>query len=227
MDIKIECQPAYAMAYISLDVGESVLVEQGAMAAMSAGVSVSAGMGPGGVGKAVMRRAFGGESLFMGRYTAELHGAWVAVTPRYPGDIAEVDIDAGHGYRFEAGSFLAASEEVHVDVKYAGARSVIQREGITMLGVHGQGKALVCSYGGVQRFNLPDGATMIVDTGHLVGMSDTVSMKVGPLSGVATSVITGEGLVAELTGPGCVFVQTRAETQLRSWLFPEKKQNRS
>lgn len=225
MDVRIECQPSYAMAYLSLDVGESALVEHGAMAAMSAGISVGVGIGPGGIAKAVLRKTLGGESFFMGRYTADLHGAWVAVSPKFPGDITLVHVTPGHSYAFEAGAFLAASEGVDVDVKYAGVRTVLLREGATMLGVRGTGKALICSYGGIQSFDLPDGATMIVDTGHLVGFAETVTVKIGPLSSLTTAMATGEGLVAELTGPGEVFIQTRAEQQLQTWLLPDKQQN--
>jgi uncharacterized protein (AIM24 family) len=34
--------------------------------------------------------------------------------------------------------------------------------------------------------------------------------------------MSGEGIVARLTGPGPVFIQTRAEQGLTSWLAPSR-----
>lgn len=224
--MKLTCAPSYSMAYCYLSAGESVLVERGGMAAMSSGLEVSAGIGSGGVAKAAMRRAFGGESFFMGRYRAVIHGAWVAVAPPYPGDIAVVDLTGNDdGMRLETGSLLAAADTVEVNVRYAGLGVVALREGATMLHVGGHGKVLVGSYGGIQQFTLREGEQVIVDTGHLVGFADTVQLRVGPLSGVAVSAITGEGLVAQLSGPGLVLIQTRAEQGMRDWLSPDRAQN--
>jgi uncharacterized protein (AIM24 family) len=41
----------------------------------------------------------------------------------------------------------------------------------------------------------------------------------------ATAITGGEGLVAVLEGHGVVLVQTRAEQELRNWLFPDKAPN--
>lgn len=226
VDVNLTCAPSYTIAYCTLAYGESVLVERGGMAAMSAGLEVSAGLGSGGVAKAAMRKAFGGESFFMGRYKAAVHGAWVAVAPPYPGDIMVLDLHGhGDGMRLESGALLAASEDVDINVKYAGLGSIVLREGATMLHVGGHGKVLVSSYGGIQQFNLREGESIVLDTGHLVGFSDTVRMQVGPLSGITTSAITGEGLVAHLTGPGLVLMQTRAEQGIVDWLMPRRAQN--
>jgi uncharacterized protein (TIGR00266 family) len=224
MRVNITCSPSYSMAYCFLDADESVLVESGAMAVMSAGVRVSAGVGPGGVVKATMRRALGGEGFFMGRYTADVQDAWVGVAPRYPGDVAVEELH-GPGLLVEQGAMLAVTDGVDVDVRWAGMRSIVLREGATLLHCDGTGTLLVGSYGGIQRFELAPGEQLIVDTGHLVAFSDTMKIRVGPLSSVATSAIVGEGLVAVFEGPGLILVQTRAEQALANWLFPDKRQN--
>jgi uncharacterized protein (TIGR00266 family) len=225
MDVRLTCSPSYTLAYCHLAASEVVMVEAGAMAAMSAGVRTSGSVGPGGIGKAVMRKALGGEGFFMARYQAELEGAWVAVAPRYPGDIAAERITPDAGMLIEQGSLLAVSQGLSVDVKYAGVRNIVLQEGVTLLRVSGDGDLLAGTYGGLQRFVLGDGEQVIVDTGHLVGFSDTVKTKIHMLGGAATSVVSGEGLVGVITGPGVVLMQTRAEQALRSWLFPDRSQN--
>jgi uncharacterized protein (TIGR00266 family) len=196
------------------------------MAALSSGIEVKTGTG-GGVTKGLMRKALGGESFFLGRYLAKIHGAWVAVAPKYPGDIITLDVDDSHSYMTQTGSMLALGDGVSMDVRASNLTNILSREGITMLRLHGQGKAVLCSYGGLQHFDLEPGQQMIVDTGHLVAYSDGMSMHAGFLSGFTTAATTGEGLVAQLVGPGEVFMQTRAEAQLRNWLIPERAQNDS
>jgi uncharacterized protein (TIGR00266 family) len=195
------------------------------MASMSDGIAMRADAGPGGLGKGLMRKALGGESLFMGRYEALVEGAWVAFAPKFPGDITEIALDGGIGIVAESGSLLALSGAVNADVRWAGVRNIVLREGATMLHLTGEGTALVCSYGGIVRHDLAPEQRMIVDTGHLVAYSDTVAVRVGPLSGLVAAQFSGEGLVAELTGPGTVFIQTRAESDLRSWVLPKRAQN--
>lgn len=223
MQVQLECSPSYTLAYCYLALGETVYVESGAMVMMSEGLEVAGGVGPGGISSAAVRKIFGGQNFMMGRYSATHQGAWVAAAPPYPGDIASIDLQQ-ETFHVQQGSLLAVSENIDFDVKYAGVRSIVLREGATMLRLSGTGQILVSSFGGLQRFDLGGEDRLTVDTGHLVGLSDTVGLRVEPLSGVKTSVLTGEGLVARLSGPGTVFVQTRAEQELRSWLAPHRAQ---
>lgn len=222
MEVKLACQPSYTLAYCFLGAGETVYSERGAMAALSAGVKVGANTGTGGISKALLRHEMGGESLFMTKYTAEVHGAWVALAPRYPGDIQLVEVYEGMQLLIQSGSLLGHSEGVEVDVKWAGVRNIVLREGATLLRAHGDGEVLIAAYGGLQRFDLAEGEEMVVDTGHLVAYGASVAVKIGMLGGARVAAMSGEGVVARLTGPGPVFVQTRAEQGLRSLIAPTR-----
>lgn len=237
MDIRFSHQPSYTLGFCVMSVGESLLVERDGMVQMSDGIDVSGGLGPGGVAKAALRKTLGRESFWMGRYRATYEGAWVAVAPRFPGDLAVVDLDrlGGRGVLVEAGALVAAAGPgpdgnggVAVDVKWAGVRAIVLREGATLLHLSGSGMALVGSFGGIDAIPLAEGETRYVDTGHLVGFTDDVDIKVGPLGGVVASATTGEGLVAKVTGPpggAMIWTQTRSEQGLTGWLFPAKHQN--
>lgn len=237
MEIKLTHKPSYTQAYVILERGESLLVERDGMVQMSDGLDVSGGFGPGGAAKAALRKTLGGESLLMGRYTATYHNAWIAVSPRYPGDMAVIDLErlGGRGVAVEQGALVACAGPngrhagVDVDVRWAGVGSMLVREGMTMLRLSGHGCALIGSYGGIEAIPLADGETRFVDTGHLVGFTDDTRIQVGPLGGVVASGMTGEGLVAKLTGaPGggsVIWTQTRSEQGLTGWLFPDKQQN--
>lgn len=225
MQISISSQPAYSMAVVRLDYGESINCESGAMAMMSGSIKVQ-GRIQGGILRGAIRKAFGDESFFMARYTAEAQDAWVALAPRYPGDIAVIDITPGEDVLIEAGASLGFSEGVTLDTQFSGIRTIALREGATVLRASGSGPMLICSYGGIEAISVRPGEELIVDTGHLVAWTASMDRRFGPLGDVVTSVTTGEGLVGQLTGPGTVWVQTRAEVGMREWLFPAKWQNK-
>jgi len=219
VDVEIVAQPSYSMAYLRLGADESAVVEAGAMAAMSAGMEARGELS-GGLAASILRRYLVSEPLFFARYTAHIHNAWVAVAPRYPGDIHTVKLQPGEELHVEAGSLLAHSDGVESGVRFAGLKSVLVREGALVLGLYGEGTAVLGSYGAFQQFVLGDGEQILVDTGHLVAWSPTLKFRVGPLMGPLSSLFTGEGLVAEITGPGRVLMSTRSPQSLRGWLFP-------
>ena len=224
MKVDIQCSPAYSIAYVKLAADESVRCVSGAMALMSAGIKASAGTGPGGIGGAGLRKLAGGTSFFMGKYTAKTEGAWVGLSPRYPGDVTPVPINGT--FYAESGSLLALSDGLHVSVRPANIGNVLAKEGITLLAITGEGLALLSSYGAIQSFDLGNGQDLTVDTGHMVGYESHVKVDFGMLGGLVTAAASGEGLVSRFHGPGKVYIQTRAEVDIRNWLFPDRKQNR-
>jgi uncharacterized protein (TIGR00266 family) len=223
--VNITSRPAYSIAYLRLDAGESVFCEAGAMVAMSGGVEASATL-PGGVVRAAVRRVIAQESLVMSRFTARIHGAWVAVAPRFPGDVSSLAVEPGNDICLQSGALLAHSAHVDVAAGVGNIQTLALREGATVLRASGAGELLVAAYGALERFDLRDGEQLVIDSGHVAAWTAGMQLRIGPLKGLVSAQLTGEGLVGEFTGPGTVFVQTRAEQQLRSWLFPERGQDR-
>lgn len=228
MKIDVRHSPAYSVAYCHMAVGEIMRAEAGAMIAMSGGIQVQADAGPGGVAKGLLRKVFVGEGLFMTRFTSQAHGAWVALASKYPGDIIPITIggDTSRGIVAEAGSLLALSDGLEADPRWAGVQMVAMREGATMIRIHpnrgAHGHVLLAAYGGIEPFDLADGQTLVFDSGHVVAFTEGMKVRVGPLAGLVTSALSGEGLVAEITGPGRVWTQTRSVIDAHSWLFPKK-----
>lgn len=224
MRVTVEGSPAYAIAYCHLTAGETVFLEPDAMAVMSDGVQAGASAG-GSVAKGLIRKALGGESFFLGAYTAQVTGAWVAATPKFPGDVSALDLASAGPVLAQSGSLVAFDDKVDVTVRAAGISSAVSTRGLTLLRVSGSGTAVLGSYGAIHAFDVQQGQSLTVDTGHLVAFTEGMNHEVGFMSDVVTSTATGEHFVSRLTGPGRLLVQTRAENQLRSWLLPERAQN--
>ena len=224
MQVDISSRPAYSLAYVKLENGESVFAEAGAMVAISGGIEASATLN-GGVVRSALRRIVTQESMIMTRFTARVYGEWVALAPRFPGDIASLEVTPGHDMIVQSGSLLGHSEHVDVTAAVGNLQSLALKEGATVLRAVGAGTLLIAAYGGLERFELRAGEQIIVDSGHVTAWSASLGFRVGPLKGVLSSALTGEGIVGEFTGPGVLYVQTRAEQHLRSWLLPERSQD--
>lgn len=225
MKVTVTCQPSYALAYLALGADEEVYIERGCMASCSDGVTLTAGFGGEGMGKAIMRRYLGREPMLFSRVHAAIEGAWVSVAPAYPGDIDSITLAQGESILVEAGALLAYSRGLSTGVAFSGLRTTLMHEGMTMLHLDGPGQAILSAYGAIESFDLEPGQCFTVDTGHIVGFSASLTYDVGPLGSITRSVTTGEGLVARFTGPGRVLTQTRAERNFREWLLPETPQN--
>lgn len=223
MDIQISHDPSYAMATAVLEAGEHVIAEAGAMVMMSDGVKVSAST-QGSVTRAIGRKFLSQESFFQVKYTGLANGAWVALSPALPGDLHVVDLPAA-GLTIQSGSYLASSSDVDLRTDFGGLARIVGKEGAFILNASGRGHVVLSAYGGIQRIDLLAGQRLVVDTGHYVASAADMPYEIGLLEGVVTSALSGEGLVASLTGPGPVFVQTRSPVELRSFMYPDRPQN--
>jgi uncharacterized protein (TIGR00266 family) len=143
--------------------------------------------------------------------------------PALPGDIAVIELD-GQELLVQSGSYLAASAGVQVDTKWSGAKTFFGGEGLIMLRVTGKGTLIVSSYGAIHPVELTAGQSYVVDTGHLVTFESHMKYQVKKVGGWKSTLFSGEGLVAELTGPGRLTLQTRSQDAFLSWLIPKLPQ---
>ena len=175
----------------------------------------------GGLLKSLSRSLLGGESFFLNTYTAKQQGDLVALAPPLPGDIAVIDVEEGQELLVQSGSFLASSVGVQVDTKWSGAKTFFGGEGLIMLRVSGQGKLIISSYGAIHAIELAEGQSYVIDTGHLVSFNANMSYQVKKVAGWKSTLFSGEGLVAELAGPGRLTLQSRSQDSFLSWLIPK------
>ena len=118
-------------------------------------------------------------------------------------------------------SILAGDTSLVVDTKFGGAKSFFGGEGLFVLKVSGQGLLLVSSFGAIHRRVLRPGERYVIDTGHLVAWEGHMPYNIRKAaSGYFRSFLSGEGLVAEFTGPGEVLIQTRNLAAFASMLKP-------
>lgn len=203
----IQHQGSFALAVVNLGPEQAISAEAGAMVSMSANVDLESQMKGGVFG--ALKRAVGGESAFVSTFTSRGGPGEVTFAPGAPGDIAGIEMN-NQTFMVQSSSYLAGDTSLVVDTKFGGARSFFGGEGLFVLQVSGTGLLLVSSFGAIHRKTLRPGERYVIDTGHLVAWEGHMQYNLRKAaSGFFKSFLSGEGMVAEFSGPGEVLIQTR------------------
>jgi uncharacterized protein (TIGR00266 family) len=218
MQLEVQYGPSYALGVISLNAGEKIQAETGAMVSMSDTIKMDTGV-QGGLISGLKRSVLGGESFFINTFTAEAPGE-LTVAPALPGDVLALEV-ADAPMLVQSGSFLAATPDVTIDTKWGGGKTFFSREGLFLLKCTGRGTLFLSSYGAIHLVELADGQRYNVDTGHMVAFDESVKYEVGRSGGWKSTLLGGEGLVCKLTGPGRFYLQTRSPDSFLAWLLPQ------
>lgn len=225
---EIKYQPSFSLAIVSLERGEQVMAESGAMVSMSPTIKLEAGMSGGGVFGAV-KSAMGGESLFRTTFTAESGPGEVTLAPSALGDIMAVEL-RGETFFVQPGSYMAGDPRLAINTQ-GSVRGMLSGEGLFLLTVQGSGLLLLSSFGAIHQKLLAPGEEYIVDTGHIVAFDASVDYRLekvtgksqgvgGFLKGLVQSALTGEGFVCRYRGPGKIYIQTRQLPGFARQLLP-------
>jgi uncharacterized protein (TIGR00266 family) len=207
--VEATIRPGQAPAVIvSLQPGERLTSEAGAMMFLSGDISMDVEM-PGGLAGGLKRKLLAGESLFLTRYEARGAGA-VGITGPFPGSIRQHELDGE--IICERHAYLAHHGEIAIESALAQKLGMGFRgggEGFFLQRLRGTGTVWLHGGGDFLDFDLVAGQRLIVDTGCMVMVSPTVSYEVKLQGGVAKSLFGGEGLfLVHMTGPGHVTLQT-------------------
>lgn len=219
MEIDIQYRPSYSLAIVKLSPNERIRAESGAMVSMSPTVSIET-RAEGGLFKSLGRALLGGESFFQNSFQAGIEGGEVSLAPQLPGDITLIALKDNSRLMIQSGSYLASEANVDLTTKIS-IKAFLSAEGISMLEASGNGKILVSSYGAIFERELKEGEKYIVDTTHLVAFDANMNVVPRTAGGIKSTLLSGEGLVIEMTGPGRIYIQTRSPKSLIDWIIPQ------
>ena len=199
---------SFALAVVNLQPEQSISAEAGAMVSMSGNVDLHSELKGGVFG--ALKRAVGGESAFVSTFTAKSGAGEVTLAPGAPGDVAGIEMN-NQTFMVQSSSYLAGDTGLQVDTKFGNAKSWLGGEGLFLLQITGTGLLLVSSFGAIHRKTLRHGEQYVVDTGHLVAWEGQMqyNLRKAAKGGFFRSFLSGEGLVAEFSGPGEILIQTR------------------
>ena len=215
MNFTIDGNPDYGQVRVRLGPGETFIAESGAMAWMDSGIDVKARL-LGGFLPALIRKLTGGESLFVGEYTADRQGS-VTFSPSRPGMVVQRTLSGG-SITLTAGSFMACTPGIELKTKFGGLRSLFSGEGLFFVECSGSGELFFNSFGGIVEKDV-DGS-FVVDTSHVVAWDPGLTFSIRGMGGIKSTLLSGEGLAMEFSGTGKLYLQTRTLGGAASWLTP-------
>lgn len=215
MKVTVNGKPVFAHVIVELEPGETFIAESDSMSSMSAELDMAAKFN-GGLINALLKKYFGGESLFVNHFTNNTNKTLnLHLTQPTPGDIEVKELN-GNSYCLQRGSYIASDPGVKMGVKWAGFGSFIGGEGLFKLVVSGQGKVIFGAYGGIIEKEIH--GEYIVDSGHLVAYEPYMKLKPQLSGGIFGSLFGGEGFVTRVEGKGKIYLQTRNISGLASWV---------
>lgn len=215
MQTDVRFRPSFATVFVTLMPGESLVAEADAMASMSTHIDMTTRWN-GGFFKAILRRLFGGETLFVNEFSCPKSQSSVdlVLTQPTPGDIQSLELKGNVMY-LQRGAYIASTPGVTLGLGWAGLASWFGGEGLFRLRVSGTGTVWFGGYGGV--FEKTVNGEYVVDTGHLLAYEPTLSMSVGLSGGIFSSFFGGEGFVSRIRGQGKIYMQSRSLDGLAAW----------
>lgn len=208
MQTETEFSPSFSMLKFRLRQGQSVQAEKGAMMYKHKNIDIQTHGRKGGILKGVVTSALGSESFFVNTFTATHGPGELALVGPTMGDIKVIDVSM-QGIILQSGAYLASDPSVQLDTKWQGLRGFLSERDFVMLHAAGPGKVWVSSFGGIIERELQVGEMLSVDTGHLVAFPETMQFSVHRVGGWKSTILSGEGLVTDLVGPGKILMQTR------------------
>jgi len=219
MKYEIKYKPSYAMLVVTLDQGETITAESGAMTYMDPTIEAHTRKREKSLFGSLGLSIIGGQSFWVNDYTATAGTAEAAFVSAPVGDIETLEVKPDKGYIIQKSAYIASTETVDLDVKWEGFTKGLFGQGLFMLKATGNGLLFINTFGAIDTHTLKPGQTMIVDNFHLVGFSDTCSYKVTKFGGLKETLLGGEGLVTQITGPGEVYIQTKNLREFVDWLW--------
>ena len=219
MRYEIKYKPSYSMLVVNLEQGETITAEAGALTYMDPNIEVHTRKREksllGSLGLAIIGR----QSFWVNDYTASEGAGELGLVSAPVGDIEMLEIKPDQGYVIQKAAYVASTQNVDLDVQWEGFTKGLFGQGLFMIRVSGSGNLFINTFGAIDKHTLKPGQSMIVDNFHLVAFSSTCNYKVTKFGGLKETLLGGEGLVTNITGPGDIYIQTKNLKEFVDWLW--------
>ena len=227
MEVELIHRPGNTAAKVSLNVGETITAEAGAMIAMSGNMDITTTTHKKkqkGFLKAA-KRMLAGESLFLNHFEPKDKPGEVFFGTSLSGDMMTLDLDK-ESLVVQSGSYLASEEGVEVDLGWQGFKSLLSGESVFWLNLKGSGKIIVSSFGAIYPVQI-DGE-YIVDSGHIVAFDETLDFSITKAGkSWLHSYLGGEGLVCKFKGTGTIWCQSHSVSSFGQALRPSLRMRKA
>ncbi len=169
-----------------------------------------------------LKRVLAGETFFMNTFKALDEGS-LGLAPSFPGDLMHLPLKQNESWILFSGCFVASSVHFETQTNFLGLkRSFFGGERAFYLQIdalNGPGDLFIGAMGAFFEITLVKDQLFNCDNGHLVAMESSVSFDIKKVGGLKSTFLSGEGVIAQLKGPGRVIMQSRNPREFALWLY--------
>jgi uncharacterized protein (TIGR00266 family) len=218
MKVELDKNQTFPIATITLNVNESVIAESTTLVGMDPWIQVETKVRAGQI-RPYMQGQAESEAYYLNTYKPAERPGVLMLAPRLLGSIYRYEMqENGDRLLITIDSFLGAEESISIETAWRGATAFQSDSGLQMLRCHGQGQLLLSSFGSIVTKELGARESFTADIAHLVGFTDQVDMRFRRLGGINATLFHGQEILADLHGPGRVYLQTRSQDIFFNWV---------
>lgn len=221
VEYEIKYRPSYSLLEVQLPPEGIITAEAGAMTYMSSNIEVKTRtrMKESGLWGTIKVSLLGGETLFINDYISRGGPGKVGFVSAPLGDITSLDVKPEKGYIVQSAAYIASTSGVKLDTEWQGFTKGLFGQNLFMIKTLGEGDIFINTFGAIDKHELKEGETLVVDNFHLAALSAACQYKVRMFGGLKSTILGGEGLVTDITGPGEVYIQTKNPQEFVNWLW--------
>jgi uncharacterized protein (TIGR00266 family) len=213
----IDKRPSYAVLRTTMDRGDRLMAETGAMISRSENVHTEAEVGGGeGIGGMIKSAVSSSRDLIENAFEARADGAELTLAPDHPGDLFGVDVGQDGPIKVNSGSTLAWEPTVERSTAFNDAGGFFSSGSLRVLELSGTGRAFLSAYGSIVETDVTRDDATVVDTDHLIAWTDSLSVSREQDGSIKSAMLGGEGIVSKFSGEGRVWIQTRNPAVFRA-----------
>ena len=212
---------SFPIVICTLQKGETMKDESGAMAFMTSNMKMETSTG-GGLLKG-LGRALAGDSIFQNFFTAEADNQQIGFSSYCPGKIIPIKLDGTNTIIGQKSSFLAAENSINIDMYFKKklGTGLFGGEGFILQKFTGTGMVFLEIDGEVIEYDLEAGEELLLDSGHIAAMEESVDFDIERVKGAKNMLFGGEGLFfSKIRGPGKIWIQTMPISKLAEAIIP-------
>ena len=214
-------KPTFSYLRVFLKQGQKIQAEGGSMTFFDPTLEISTKKASKGILKS-LKRVFAGETFFMNTFEARADG-YLGLSPPFPGAMMHIPLNQNESWTLFSGSYIASSIHFETQVSFLGMKKAfLGGERAFMLKIdalNGPGDVFIGAMGAFFEITLADDQIFNCDNGHLVAMESTVNFEVKTVGGLKSTLLSGEGFITQLMGPGRVIMQSRNPREFAMWLY--------
>lgn len=220
-EFEIIDRPTFSYLKILLKQGQKIKAERGAMMFFEPTIVIETKKAEKSLLKS-LKRTLAGETMLLNYFTANNNG-WLSLAPPFAGDLMYLAMEQGSSWIVFSGGYIASSLGLTQITGFTGLKkSFFSGESafaLTISADEGPGDLFIGANGAFIEWTLQPGQILNCDNGHLVAMESTISMDIKKVGGWKATMLSGEGVVCQLTGPGRVIIQSRNPREYAMWLY--------